>query len=643
MIVLPQFNIDSAKIHEQLHKLLTMLKQQLEDLLHQAPTRWNDLIPVLEELGEKLQQFWSPIAHLHAVKSTPALRHAYQACLPLLTEYSIYLQTNEKLYQAYLKVQKNELNAIQQQLVNLALRDFRLSGVHLSAEDKIRYAEIEQALSKFEAKFSENVLDATQAFRYVAKEKEMLVGIPLHALKQDKEGLLLTLDQPSYLAVMQYAQNRSLRETFYHAHVTRASEWGNKKWDNTKNIQQILAQRLAQAKLLGFENYAQLSLASKMAQTPPTAEAFLMQLVAAIKPAAEKEFTELAQFAGHALMPWDVSFYSEKLKKERYDFSEEQLRQYFPLKKVLAGLFALMQKVFLLTMEEVSGLDTWHPDVRVFKISDKNNNTRGYFYMDLYVRPDKKEGAWMDDFCSRRKLPDGELQIPVAYLTCNFSPPDVTQQSFLTHDDVVTLFHEFGHTIHHLLTTIDYVDVAGIHGVPWDAVEFPSQWMEQWCWQPDVLVMISEAMPKALMEKLIQSRIFHNGLHFVRQLEFALVDLKLHQQTHELSSEEVLTIARDVNQKVAVIHPPEYFRQLNTFAHLFDGSYAAGYYSYLWAEVLSVDAFGRFIEEGIFNPQVGEDFLTHVLSQGGSQEPLDLFTAFRGRKPDPKALLMLVK
>jgi oligopeptidase A len=655
---LPQFNrISIIQIKDQLQLLLQENLDQLNNHLKSIKNiSWDTLIPMLESLENKLDLFWSPVQHLHAVKSTPELREMYQACLPLLTDYQTTLGHHPVLYQAFVTLKTSQefgqLNSVQQRLIELNLRDFHLAGVDLPPEKKQRYVEIERQLAELTSKYGENLLDATQHWFYLVSDEKQLQGLPEHTLHQAKAaaqqhaqtGWRLTLDQPCYMAVQRYADDRVLREKFYAAYVTRASELGDKRFDNSPIMQQILALRYELAKLLGFDNYALLSLATKMAKTPEEVLQFLQQLVIHARPAAKREYQELTEFAGHELKPWDINYYGEQLNQQRFHFNQEQLRPYFQVDNVIKTLFSVVQKIFGIHIRQLSDVEGWHPDVRCYEIIDSHKARRGIFYMDLYVREHKREGAWMDDYCSRWKKSATELQTPVAFLTCNFAKPSSHKPGLLTHDDVITLFHEFGHGLHHLLTTVDYLELAGMHNVPWDTVEFPSQFMENWCWQGEVLktmakhVDTNETLPDDLLDSLLQSRFFHAGLQLVRQLEFALFDFHLHIQQPN-GEHYIQQILNQVREQVAAYPIPEYNRFQNTFSHIFDGGYAAGYYSYLWAEVLSSDAFSLFEEQGIFNTTLGALFMSTILAQGGAQSPEKLFIEFRGREPDAKALL----
>ncbi|EGP06061.1 oligopeptidase A [Pasteurella multocida subsp. gallicida str. Anand1_poultry] len=544
--------------------------------------------------------------------------------------------------------------------MNNALRDFKLSGISLSAEKQKRYGEISARLSELSAQFSNNVLDATMGWDKVIENLEELKGLPESALAAAKqsaenkglEGYRFTLEIPSYLPVMTYCENRALREEMYRAFVTRASDQGPNagKWDNSAIMQEILNLRVELAHLLDFNCYTELSLATKMAEKPQQVLDFLDSLAKRSKTQGEKELAELldfcqTQFGVNELEAWDIAFYSEKQKQYLYSINDEELRPYFPENRVLAGLFELIQRIFNIRTVERFGIDTWHNDVRFFDLIDENDNLRGSFYLDLYARENKRGGAWMDDCIGRRKKANGEIQKPVAYLTCNFNAPVGDKPALFTHDEVTTLFHEFGHGIHHMLTEIDVADVAGISGVPWDAVELPSQFLENWCWEADALDFISghyetgEPLPKEKLAQLLKAKNFQAAMFVLRQLEFGLFDFRLHHHFDPTKANQILDTLKAVKEEVAVIKGVEWARAPHSFSHIFAGGYAAGYYSYLWAEVLSADAFSRFEEEGIFNPETGKSFLAEILSRGGSEEPMTLFKRFRGREPQLDALL----
>lgn len=663
---LPTFsNIVPENILPALKILLAENRQILQKLLAgPEPYTWENLLFPLEEMNDRLSKFWSPVSHLHAVMETEALREAYNACLPLLTEYSTELMQNETLYRAVKSIADGplyaKLNASQRKVIDNELRDFRLAGVSLAAQAKSRYAELQKKLSKLCSQFSENVLDATNAWTFQVTDFKTLQGLPDSSLKiieqnaeqHGKTGWMFTLDYPCYAAVMKYLANRELRKTMYEAYVTRASDQGPfaGRFDNTQIMEDILSTRYEMAKLLGFSNYAEYSLATKMADKPERVLDFLNDLVTRSKNVAAAEVRELAHYAKaidhiEQLEAWDLPYYSEKLRHQHYDLSQEDLRPYFPVPKVLDGMFQVVSELYGLKITERKGVDTWHPQVQFFDIYDSKNELRGSFYTDLYARPNKRDGAWMDDARVRRRLHDGTLQKPVAYLTCNFARPIGDKPATLTHEDVVTLFHEFGHCLHHLMTKVEYAPVSGINGVPWDAVEFPSQFMENWCWQKDTLRRISahevtgESLPDSLYQKMLAAKNFQPGMHLLRQLEFALFDFRLHLEYDPNKGAQVQAILNDVRKKISVVPFPPFNRFQHSFSHIFAGGYAAGYYSYEWAEVLASDAFSRFEEQGVFDRTSGQAFLENILEQGGTRSPMDLFVAFRGREPTIDALL----
>lgn len=625
-----------------------------------AGTGWHSLQEPLDQLDDRLGQAWSPVGHMNAVVNSEALRDAYNGCLPLLSEYSTRLGQNRQLFEAYQSLadseEFNQLDSAQQKVINDNLRDFRLAGVALEDEQKARYGEIKKQLSELTSKFSDNVLDATMAWSKLITDESELAGLPESALagakqlaeSKEKAGWLLNLDFPSYFPVMTYCDNRELRKEVYTAFSTRASDQGPNagEFDNTDNIRQILKLRHELALLLGFENYAEYSLATKMAESPDKVIEFLQDLAAKSKPQAEQELAELKAFAKaeygvEDLEAWDVGYYGEKLRQQRYAISQEELRPWFPAEKAIAGMFDVVNRLYGVEFATLDNVDTWHKDVRFFNITRKGE-VIGRFYLDLYAREHKRGGAWMD-VCRSRWKQDGKLQLPVAYLTCNFTPPVGDKPALLTHDEVVTLFHEFGHGLHHMLTKVDYAAISGISGVAWDAVELPSQFMENWCWEKEGLAIISghfetgEPLPEAMLNKLLAAKNFQSAMMMVRQLEFSLFDFKLHKEYRD--NIDVQSVLDQVRKQVAVVMPPSFNRFQNSFSHIFAGGYAAGYYSYKWAEVLSADAFSRFEEEGIFNRETGESFLHEVLEKGGSAEPMELFVNFRGRAPEIDALL----
>ena len=618
----------------------------------------------LERLSARLNDAWAPIAHLNAVMSHDALRTAYNTCLPLLSAYETELGQDRDLLEIYEAIAAQQtalqLSRAECKAVANALRDFRLSGVALSDDDRNRYGELKQRLSEQTSLFSEHILDATDAWEKVIKDEAELDGLPETAIALARQaaeakgygGYLLDLSSPSYSSVMTHATDRGLRRAVYEAYTTRASELGPQagQFDNTALIQTILEDRLALAKLLGFGQFSELSLATKMAENPAAVMTFLTDLSNHSKVVAEQDFDEIACFGSEALglssiQPWDVAYCADRLKRHRFDLSDEDLRPYFPAQKVIDGLFEIVQRIFGVEVTPVTDMSVWHPDVTTYLIH-REGVPLARFYFDLYARAKKRGGAWMADCRCRRQDPAHGLTLPVAFLTCNFPPPVNDQPALLRHDDVVTLFHEFGHGLHHMLTQVDCASVSGINGVAWDAVELPSQFLENWCWDPEALNLISgqvetgEPLPLALLDKMQQARNFCSGMQMVRQLEFALFDFRLHNE-FDGNPATLQAILDQVRAAVSVIPISETNRFQNGFSHIFGDvmGYAAGYYSYKWAEVLSADAFSKFKEDGIFNRQAGERFLTTVLEQGGARDALELFVDFRGRAPTVTALL----
>ena len=663
--LLPHFSsILPEHIEPALKQIMSQNRQQLNELLaQQEGFTWSNLMAPLEEMNDHLVKAWSPISHMHSVVETEELRAAYKACLPLLTEYHTELMQNETLYHAIKSIAESpefeKLDEAQQKVINNELRDFRLAGVGLSPADKAHFGELQKQLSKLTTQFAENLLDATQAWTLHVSDINALSGLPEESLKaaeqtahhQGKQGWVFTLEYPDYSAVMKYLDNRELRWLMYEAYVTRASDQGPNagRWDNTPIMDEILKRRYELANLLGFKNFAEYSLATKMADTPSRVLNFLNDLVEKSKAFGEQEFQELAAFAKErdgldTLESWDLAYYTEKLRQARYALSQEDLRVYFPVNKVLLGMFAIVNKLYGLTIKEGKA-DTWHPHVQFFEVYDEDNTLRGYFYTDLFARPHKREGAWMDDCRMRRRLADGSIQHPVAFLTCNFNRPIGSKPALLTHEEVLTLFHEFGHCLHHLLTQVDYASVSGINGVAWDAVEFPSQFFEFWCFNKEALKLISghyethETLPDTLYNKLHAAQHFQAGMHMLRQLEFALFDFRIHLEYDPTKGGRVQDILNNVRQHIAVIKSPAFNRFQHSFSHIFSGGYAAGYYSYKWAEVLSSDAFSKFEEHGVFDKKTGREFLHHILEKGGTRDALQLFVAFRGHEPNIDPLL----
>ena len=653
---LPRFKeIEAAHVEPAIRQLLDDNRAEIAGLLATGANRWDTLVVPLERMHHRLARAWSPAGHLNGVMNSDELRAAYNACLPLLTAYHTELGQNADLcaaYQAVMDTEGARLAPEQRKVVENALRDFRLAGVSLPPDRKQRFGEVMERLATAQAKFDENVLDATNAWsRHVTDERE-IEGLPANARHRaraaaaGKDGWVLSLDPPTYQAVMTHCANEALRREVYEAWVTRASDRGphGGQWDNSPLMAGILALRHEAANLVGFANFAEYSLATKMARDPAEVIEFLQRLARVSRPAAEREFRELEQFAGRELAAWDVAYYSERLKNERLQVSEEALRPYFPVPRVLAGLFTVISRLYGVRIVANAAIEAYHPDVRYFDVLDRDGTPRGGFFLDLYARPKKRGGAWMDECVGRIQLA-GTSALPVAYLVCNFAPPVGGQPSLLTHQDVLTLFHEFGHGFHHLLTRVSVPSIAGINGVPWDAVELPSQFMENFAWRDEVLPLISahvetgEALPHEMLARLQASRTFQAGMQTVRQLEFALFDFRLHAEYSPGQAPRVAETLAEVREMVAVVRPPEFNRFPNSFQHVFSGGYAAGYYSYKWAEVLSADAFGAFEEHGVFDVATARRFLHSILERGGSRDAMEAFVEFRGRKPEIEPLL----
>lgn len=662
---LPLFSaIVPSAIETELKQIINEHRLILAQLLAQPHYTWDNLILPMQDMDDQLSQMWAPISHLHSVMESEELRAAFNACLPLLTEYQTSLLQNETLYAALQSIahsaEYHSFTPAQRKVIDNELRDFRLAGVGLPPLEKARYADLQKQLSKLSTKFSENLIDATHAWHLHVTDQQALQGLPAQtveaaeqaAQQRGLQGWVLTLEYPVYSTVMKYLANRELRWLMYEAYVTRASDQGPHagKWDNTPIMEEIIKVRHEIAILLGFSNFAEYSLATKMAASSQRVLSFLQDLVERSQAAAEQDMQELTQFARTAdgieqLDAWDLPYYTEKLRESKYALSQEELRPYFPINKVLPGMFSVIEKLYGMRMIEQRGVDIWHPHVQFFEVYDRENNLRGYFYTDLYARPHKRDGAWMDECRGRRRLSDGTLQLPIAFLTCNFTCPLGNKPALLTHEDVQTLFHEFGHCLHHIVTQIDYSPVAGINGVPWDAVEFPSQFFEFWCFEKDALALFSgheetgEPLPDTLFHKLVAAKNFQPGMHMLRQLEFALFDFRLHLEYDANNPAQVQSILDDVRKKIAVVRTPQFNRFQHSFSHIFAGGYAAGYYSYKWAEVLASDAFSLFEEKGIFDQTTGRRFLEIILEQGGVYDPMDLFIQFRGREPTINALL----
>ncbi|WMQ74711.1 MAG: Oligopeptidase A [Sodalis sp.] len=637
----------------------------IEEVVAQPdPFTWENLCQPLADADDRLSRIWSSVSHLNAVKNSQELREVYEQSLPLLSEYSTWVGQHKGLYRAYRNLRDGQhyvqLSVAQKKAVDNALRDFELSGIRLPTEKQQRYGQIVACLSELGSTYSNNVLDATMGWSKLITDEQALAGMPESALTaaraqaqaREQEGWLLTLDIPSYLPLLTYCDNATLREELYRAYNTRASDQGPDagKWDNGPLMSEILALRHELAQLLGFESYADKSLATKMAKDPQQVLDFLTDLARRARPQGEQELAQLRAFAqSHfgcdRLEPWDIAYYGEKQKQHLFSINDEQMRPYFPEPRVVSGLFEVVKRIYGITTKERTNVDTWHPDVRFFDLFDEHGELRGSFYLDLYARDNKRGGAWMDNCVGMMRKANGELQKPVAYLTCNFSRPISDKPALFTHNEVTTLFHEFGHGLHHMLTRIDTPGVAGISGVPWDAVELPSQLMENYCWQPEALVLISghyetgEPLPDELLSKLLEAKNYQAALFILRQLEFGLFDFRMHYQYQPEHGARVLETLAEVKKQVAVVPTVAWGRFPHTFSHIFAGGYAAGYYSYLWADVLAADAWSRFEEEGIFNRDTGESFLDTILSRGGSEEPMVLFARFRGREPQLDAML----
>ena len=662
---LPPFSaIRPEQVEPAVRQILKENRSNVQRLLDEnTDYTWDNLIAPLESMDDRLSRSWSPVSHMNSVVNTEDLRNAYNACLPLLTEYATELGQNEDLFRAYRQIAEgseyDRLNPSQKKVIDNAMRDFRLSGIQLEADKRTRYKVIMQELSMLASKFSDNVLDATNAWSRHISDEQLLSGLPetarslarQAAQNKQMDGWLFTLDFPSYHPVLTYADNRELREEMYTAYATRASDQGPYagQWDNTPIMESILALRHEAALLLGFNNHAERSLAKKMAQSTRQVMDFLHDLAERSRGRAETELGEVRDYArvNHAmedLQAWDIPYYSEKLRQHNYAISQEELKPYFPEPHVVSGLFSVAERLYGLRIEKADGVDTWHQDVRFYRIFDAAGELRGQFYLDLYARPHKRGGAWMDE-CISRRMAEGKSQIPVAYLTCNFSPPIGDDPALFTHDEVITLFHEFGHGLHHMLTKVDYSSISGINGVAWDAVELPSQFMENWCWEREALDLMAshyktgEHLPDDLFQRMHNARNFQSAMQMVRQLEFALFDFRIHLEYDLTAGARIPEILEEVRNQVSVIQPPAFNRFPNSFTHIFSGGYAAGYYSYKWAEVLSSDAFSAFEENGIFDSETGAKFLSSILEQGGSRDPMELFIAFRGREPTIDALL----
>ena len=658
---LPRFGeVRPAHVVPAVDQLIAAGKATIEKLaLQESLPSWESFVEPLDDANEKLGRAWAQVSHLNAVMNSPEMREAYNAALPKVTQFFSEQGQDQRLHAGFKALRASSafeaLPPSRKRHVENQLRDFRLGGAELPPPQKARFLEIQEEMARLASRFQDNVLDATNAFGLYVTDRAELSGIPEDviataaeaAAKEGRAGWKLTLHMPSYLPVMQYADNAALREEMYHAYVTRASDSGKPEWNNDSNILRLLELRAEEAKLLGYGSYAEVSLATKMAGSPAEVLEFLRDLAAHARPHAERDMQELRDFArtqlGLAeLRAWDIGYASEKLRQSRYSFSDQEVKQYFREDDVLGGMFRVVEAIYKIRVREAKA-EVYHPSVRFFELVDAAGNLVGQFYLDLYAREGKRGGAWMDDAINRRRI-GRHVQTPVAFLTCNFSSPVGGKPALFTHNEVNTLFHEFGHGLHLLLTRIEDLGVSGINGVEWDAVELPSQFMENFCWEWAVVepmtrhVETGERIPRALFDRMIAAKNFQSGMQFVRQLEFALFDMHLHHD-FDASRRSVLGLLEDVRREVAVYPVPEYNRFPNQFSHIFAGGYAAGYYSYKWAEVLSADAFGAFEEAGVLDPSVGERFLREVLAAGGSRPALESFVAFRGRRPQIDALL----
>ena len=664
VLLLPDFSsIAPAQLAAKLDKQLAHNQHEIDNLLNTKSLSYEQLVPTLEQLGDELDRLWGPLSHLHGVSNKDDVRTAFDECLPKLTAYATQMGQNKALYLAFVELLDSQefghLSQPQQQFVKLQIKGFQLSGVGLSPQKKIEYGQLKQQMAELSTRFSNNLMDATQAWSKHVTDSDDVLGLPDSALKQAKEnaksknleGYLLKLDFSCYHAVMTFAAHTQLRQEIYQAFNTRASDQGphGGKFDNTQVMEELVGLRHKMACLVGFDHYSDYSVATKMADSGRAVEDFLLDLAKACKPQAQIDMAQLQEFATDQggpspLAAWDIAYYSEKLRQKRYDLSQEQLKPYFALPQVQSGLFDVVKRIYGIQVTQVQGVSTWHEDVSFYQVAYLGKAI-GYFYFDLFARDQKRGGAWMDECRNRQIKASGQLQLPVAYLVCNFAPQVGDTPALLTHGEVTTLFHEFGHGLHHMMTNIDVAGVAGINGVAWDAVELPSQLLENWCWQEESLRLFAKhyqtnaTLPEEMLQKMLAAKNFQSGMFVMRQLEFALFDLRLHMNYNQDAPQSVQAVLDQVREEVSVIKAPAWNRFQHGFAHIFAGGYASGYYSYLWAEVLAADVFSRFEEEGIFNPSTGAALWKEITGQGGSRDAMDLFIQFMGRKPNVHALM----
>ena len=665
VLLLPDFaSMDPIGLAAKLDKKLVNNQQAIEQLLKNQDTpNYNRLVPALEQLGDEVDQLWGPLSHLHGVSNRDDIRAAFDECLPKLTAYATQMGQNKALYLAFVDLLKsddfNQLSQSKQQFVKLQIRDFKLAGVALNPQKQKEYGELKQQMAELSTQFSNHLMDATESWSKHVTDSEGLLGLPESALQQAQEaakfkgldGYLLKLDFSCYHSVMTFAEKSDLRQEIYQAFNTRASDQGpyGGQFDNTQVMEELVGLRHKLANLVGFDHYADYSVATKMADSGRAVEMFLLDLAKGCKPQAEADMQQLQKFATESGGPtpmnaWDVAYYSEKLRQNRYHLSQEELKPYFALPQVQAGLFDVVKRIYGIEVTPCTGVSTWHQDVGFYQVAH-TGKAIGYFYFDLYAREHKRGGAWMDECRNRQFKANGELQLPVAYLVCNFAPPLRGKPALLTHGEVTTLFHEFGHGLHHMMTNIDVAGVAGINGVAWDAVELPSQLLENWCWQEESLRLFAKhyqtghGLPEDLLQKMLAAKNFQAGMFVMRQLEFALFDLRLHMNYNPVAPQPIQSVLNAVRKEVAVVNAPEWNRFQHGFAHIFAGGYASGYYSYLWAEVLAADVFSRFEDEGIFNANTGAALWLDITGQGGSRDAMALFTQFMGREPSVDALM----